>query len=129
MRLFGYLNRLEDTLRSRGEVTIQDLRTREYLQRGFFQAQVRFLDGSVLTVVESGIQIDGREVRREKYVFHYQQADGSLIFRYDRSPHFPDLPTFPAHKHTPDGVIEAPAPDLADVLREIDAILYPDRSV
>ena len=125
MNLYGYLNRLEDTLRSRSEIIIRDLRTREYLQRGFFQAQVQFLDGSELSVVESRIHVDGREVGREKYVFHYQRADGTLIFRYDRSPHYPDLPTFPAHKHTPDGVIPSAAPDLADVLREIDGLLYP----
>ncbi len=61
------------------------------------------------------------------YSFHYQRADSTLIFRYDNSPHFPNLPTFPAHKHTPDGVIPSAAPDLADVLREIDERLYPDR--
>ncbi|HRJ43663.1 MAG TPA: DUF6516 family protein, partial [Caldilineaceae bacterium] len=66
-----------------------------------------------------------QEIERIKYVFQYQGEDGTLIFRYDNAPHFPDLPTFPSHKHTPDGVIAADTPDLTDVLQEIDAILYP----
>jgi hypothetical protein len=46
-------------------------------------------------------------------------------FRYDNSPHHPHLATFPSHKHMEDAVIEAEAPDLTDVLREVDAMIYP----
>ena len=63
-------------------------------------------------------------MKRTFYKFHYQQTDSTLIFRYDSAPHYPDLSTFPHHKHTPAGVFEAESPDLADVLREIDGILY-----
>ncbi len=45
-------------------------------------------------------------------------------FRYDNAPHFPDLPGFPDHKHTPQGVEPAEPPDLSDVLREVDEHLY-----
>lgn len=62
---------------------------------------------------------------RIEFTFHYQSENGSLIFRYDNTAHYPDLATFPSHKHTPEGVIAAEAPDLTDVLSEIDGILYP----
>ncbi len=39
--------------------------------------------------------------------------------------YYPDLPGFPEHKHEDDRGIPAPAPDLGDVLREIDGYLYP----
>ncbi len=59
------------------------------------------------------------------YRRHYQRADGRRVFRYDNAPHYPDLPGFPAHKHEDDWVVPAPAPDLSEVLQEIDGHLYP----
>lgn len=41
-----------------------------------------------------------------------------VIFRYDSTPHFPDLATFPHHKHLPDTVISAERPEIVDVLAE-----------
>jgi hypothetical protein len=40
-----------------------------------------------------------------------------VIFRYDSTPHFPDLPTFPHHKHLPHTVISADQPDIAHVFQ------------
>jgi len=47
-----------------------------------------------------------------------------LVFRYDNAPHFPDLAGFPEHKHAGTDVVPAPAPDLSQVLREIDQFVY-----
>lgn len=60
------------------------------------------------------------------YSYHHQREDGSLIFRYDDTPHFPALPQFPHHKHLGDqaNVIPTQPPDLISVLREIETI-YP----
>ena len=124
-RLTTYLDRLEDTLRSRQELTILSLRYRQLSGKGNFRAQVRFYNESELTIREEVDESHNQEIERTKYVFQYQRADGALIFRYDNAPHYPDLPTFPAQKHTPDGVIAAEAPDLTDILREIDTLLYP----
>lgn len=123
----SYAARLEDTLRSRTEIAIDKLRSRVTRDQAAFTAHVHFYDGSQLFTSDESSLAEYRQIVRGEYVFHYQQADGILIFRYDNSPHFPDLPTFPAHEHTPDGVVASPAPDLADVLREIDGFLYPDR--
>jgi len=45
------------------------------------------------------------------------------MFRYDNTPHFPGLSSFPHHKHLSDGasVIAYAAPTLAQVLAEIEA--------
>ena len=126
MSLKTRLARLEDTLRSRSEITIEDLRTLSTEEHSILDACVRFYDDSRLFVFEDSGYTEEGQIIQSEYSFHYQHAGGTLIFRYDNSPHFPNLPTFPAHKHTPDGVIRAPAPDLADVLREIDTLLYPD---
>jgi hypothetical protein len=52
------------------------------------------------------------------YTYHYQDAGDRLVFRYDNAQHRPTLGS-DEHKHTPDGVVAAPAPTLEDVLAEI----------
>lgn len=63
-------------------------------------------------------------VERFTYVYHYQAADGSMIFRYDNTPHFPSLSSFPHHKHLSDGVsvVACSAPTLAHVLAEVETL-------
>jgi len=41
-------------------------------------------------------------------------------------PIHPHLLTFPNHKHIGDSVVEAQPPDLADILREIESLIYPN---
>ena len=40
-----------------------------------------------------------------KYAFHWQSSNGDLIIRWDNAPHFPDLLTFPHHKHLASGEV------------------------
>ncbi len=44
---------------------------------------------------------------------------------YDDAPHHRQLPFFPYHKHIGNSVVSAEPPDLVDVLREIDDLIYP----
>ncbi|NKB17470.1 MAG: hypothetical protein HC770_04165, partial [Pseudanabaena sp. CRU_2_10] len=57
------------------------------------------------------------------YRYHFQDAQNRLIFRYDSTPHFPNLPNFPYHKHLPSDVIDADKPDIALVIMEVKEIL------
>lgn len=41
------------------------------------------------------------------YRYHFQDERNCLVFRYDSTPHFPNLSTFPHHKHLPDDVISS----------------------
>ncbi|MBI5566832.1 MAG: hypothetical protein HY870_18165 [Chloroflexi bacterium] len=61
---------------------------------------------------------------RLMYSYHYQRADASLVFRYDDTPHYPELPGFPHHKHADSepAVLPVPPPDLVAVLDEIERI-------
>jgi hypothetical protein len=78
---------------------------------------VAFIDGSRLHFREFVKEAQGTAVK-VMYTYHYQDADGRLIFRYDNAQHRPAL-GFDEHKHTSDGVVAAPVPDLEDVLAEI----------
>jgi hypothetical protein len=41
-----------------------------------------------------------------------------LVFRYDSALHFPDLPSFPHHKHLRASTVESVGPESSDVLAE-----------
>lgn len=129
MILNTYLARLEDTLRSRKDITIHTWRIRRITNIAIFKAIIQFYDDSQLDMAEQIEKVSYREVKRVSYKFHYQQADKTLIFRYDDSPHYPKLSTFPHHKHVGDKVYETQAPDLTEVLREIDTYIYPKDSI
>jgi hypothetical protein len=85
---------------------------------------LHFSDHSILILIEELENLDRQQCKRLAYSFHYQQKDYALLFRYDNSPHFPRLATFPNHKHAGGAVLESDAPDLTDVLKEVDQLIY-----
>ncbi|MBD3215262.1 MAG: hypothetical protein GF311_21825 [Candidatus Lokiarchaeota archaeon] len=40
-------------------------------------------------------------VNEHLYLYHWQMADGTLMTRWDNSPHHREIETFPHHKHNP----------------------------
>lgn len=124
MSLYQYLVRLETTLRSRQDIELELLQVELVTIGVRLKGELRFFDGSHLSFFEQLEQVSKHDFKRVNYKFHYQDVAGNLIFRYDNSPHYPQLATFPAHKHVGDRVVEAEPPDLNNVLAEIDAIIY-----
>jgi hypothetical protein len=63
-------------------------------------------------------------VVRLMYSYHYQDASGHLIFRYDDTPHHTEIDTFPHHKHIEqeENVVACAPPILVGVLEEIGNI-------
>lgn len=120
MLLSEYLHELTA---SAGELTKADLilssdltadfRTKKI---GLIKGTLAFSDGSELFFKE---YVDLRyKIRKETYSFHYQDADGRMIFRYDNADHKPSL-GFTDHKHVGEQVIQAEIPNLRGVLEEI----------
>lgn len=87
------------------------------LKRGYVRFVALFVDDSELHVFE---YVDS-DLGRLGYAYHFQDSSGLMILRYDNEPHYPDLPTFPHHKHVAQE--EAPRPSeqvsIDEVLREI----------
>ena len=94
---------------------------------GFIRGEIGFRDGSVLHFREL---VDLRhELQLVMYAYHYQDAEGVLVFRYDNTAHHMHVDTFPNHKHTADGnVVSAEAIALSAVVREIEACSFADVS-
>jgi hypothetical protein len=126
--LEAYLARLYDTIYSRRGLTIEafDVVRFPAAHSATVKGMLRFWNGSMLRFHEDLVQ-QGLGLRKLEYVYHYQQQDGSLVFRYDNAPHYPNISGFPHHKHvttkTAEWVEPAQPPQLTDVLKEIDAIL------
>jgi len=69
--------------------------------QAFYYLRIRALikDGSTLFVRQFVSRDDYH------YSFHWQRRDGALLARWDNAPHHPG-PTFPHHRHLPDGTVE-----------------------
>ena len=86
-------------------------------ERANLRIRLRFQSGSLLEINEAIIVEEGA-IKTLGYRYHLQRAGNELLFRYDNTPHFPDLPSFPHHKHLHDEVVASSKPDLHDVLQE-----------
>lgn len=91
--------------------------------QGVIRSEILFVNDSILHVrefvdVESGVE-------RLMYSYHYVDSSNQLLFRYDNTGHHKslNLQTYPHHKHVgpSNTIVAAAAPDLAAVLREIEA--------
>ena len=127
MKINRYLSRLYDTILSRSEIQIEAIHwERLPKDQGLIAADLRFFDGSLLSFDER-VYVERGKVVKISYRYHYQRADGTLVFRYDNAPHHPEVSTFPDHIHTEGRVEAAELPDLSEVLRRVDELLYPTR--
>jgi len=87
-------------------------------ERVNLRIRVRFPKGCLLEWNEAVIGERG-QVRHLGYRYHFQDGENRLIIRYDNTPHFRGLETFPGHKHLPDSVIAANRPSVLEVIKEV----------
>ena len=84
--------------------------------RGLIAGILQFGNGSELHFRE---YVDVTQAEPKiMYAYHYQDADHTLIFRYDHAAHKPALPQ-PEHKHTRLGIEASHVPTLAEVVDQI----------
>lgn len=86
-------------------------------ERANLRIRLRFQSGCLLEINEA-IIVENGVLKTLGYRYHLQSASSELVFRYDNTPHFPDLLSYPHHKHLRDAVVAANKPDLLDVLQE-----------
>ena len=85
----------------------------------YLNLKIIFVDRSELHVKEY------MDETHRKYAFHWQTASGDLICRWDNAPHFPQIFTFPHHKHLASGEVLSSF-DIAfdDILKSIKNQIY-----
>jgi hypothetical protein len=74
-------------------------RERITLVDGHLRARLTISDGSQLEFSEYVQRSPDDQIKVVTYSYHWADADGNLIRRWDNTPHFPDLPGFPHHVH------------------------------
>ncbi len=70
-------------------------------------------DGSVLYVTEL------QAASNQKYSYHWQKEDGEMLIRWDNSPHYKYLKTFPHHVHESGDIKPSHRIAVEEVIREI----------
>ena len=119
-----YLNRLYDTIISRGYVEIVRLDFDELPGRqGIIEGRLKFHDRSLLDFDEV-IILRNEQIVKLRYAYHYQNESAEIIFRYDNAPHYPNIFTYPHHKHVGSNVESAQVPDFSEILREIEMMIF-----
>ncbi len=100
-------------------------RERITLADGHLRVRASLSDGSFLEFTEYVERAPKGQVQVVTYSYHWANAAGGLIQRWDNTPHFPDLPGFPHHIH--DGASGEVAPgqplDIFAVLETISQTL------
>lgn len=116
--LAAYLDRVERAILQCHNAYVERY-TEEILtsERASLRIRLRFEQGHLLEINEAVVIVNDKLVPLD-YRYHCQNEQNQVIFRYDNTPHFPDLPTFPHHKHLPNHVIASDKPDIEQVVRE-----------
>jgi Family of unknown function (DUF6516) len=91
-------------------------------QRANLRIRLRFNQTHLLEINEA-IVITDNHLEFLDYRYHFQDEKNNLVFRYDSTPHFPNLSTFPHHKHLPNDVISCQKPEITQVLKEATELL------
>jgi len=76
--------------------------------------QIEFIDKSILFIKEYVFANNER-----KYAYHWADHAGNLICRWDNASHWPNLYSFPHHKHIGKDIFESTEISIDDVLRVI----------
>ena len=121
--LSDYLNQVERAIIQCDNVYVE--RYEEEIltsQRANLRIRLRFNNRYLLEINEA-IVIRDNQLEFLDYRYHFQDEKNCLIFRYDSTPHFPNLSTFPHHKHLPDDVISSQKPEITQVLKEATKLL------
>ena len=88
----------------------------------YLKGQLTIIDSSTLEIAIFATESRGT-LTVDKYRLHYMNGAGQMLFRYDNSPHHPEIDSHPHHKHTPAKISPSNMPSIKDILNEISAII------
>jgi hypothetical protein len=86
--------------------------------RGNLRIRLRFSDNALLEISEAFVLVGG-ELRWLSYRYHYQDPSAGLVFRYDNTPHHPEIATHPDHKHSGEQILASVHPSIKQLLEEV----------
>jgi hypothetical protein len=119
-----FVAEIEKTIDSSSIVLVSNIQ--KYFGPGeetvYLKGQITIIDSSTLEI--SIFATESREkLSIDKYRLHYRSNAGQMVFRYDNSPHHPEIDSFPHHKHMPGKIRPSNIPSIKDILNEISAMI------
>ena len=119
--LVAYLEKVEQAILQYRNVYveryIEEILTPERMN---LRVRLRFEQGHLLEINEAVVETNS--LVPLDYRYHCQDENNCLTFRYDSTPHYPNLSSFPHHKHLPDAVIPSNKPDIESVIKEAERV-------
>lgn len=92
-------------------------------RKGYLRIRASLANGDFVEFAEYFVVEEGL-LTTEDYRFQWMNGDKTeLKYRWDNTPHFPDLPDSPHHLHVGDDVKPHWAMNFAKVLEEIETLL------
>ena len=88
----------------------------------YLKGQITIIDSSTLEISIFATE-SSKKLSIDKYRLHYMNNTGQMLFRYDNSPHHPELDSYPHHKHTSSKIRPSNIPSIRDILNEISAMI------
>jgi len=125
MQVIDYFSEIQSRIRSSIFVENVDV---EYEVKsrsiGIVHGILGMIDGSTLQFMEL-VNIKRDKMIRLKYRFHLMAVNDEMVFRYDNSPHHPEISTYPHHKHVKGEEVPRRSKEvgLKDVLLEIEEMI------
>ena len=115
--LVDYLKEVEKAIGDLPDAYVE-LYKEEFIanERVNLRIRVRFYNGCLLQLNEA--VIFQTKLEHLGYRYHFQDENSQLIFRYDNTPHFPELPNFPYYKHYPTGTEPSMSPSILAAIAE-----------
>ncbi len=96
---------------------IEVLEFRIFKDGFFIKIKTLLTDESLLFIRE---YVDSYE---RNYSYHWQDAQGNLIARWDNAPHYPEIITYPHHKHVGKKILPSYSITCEEILEEIRKML------
>ena len=100
MTIVEYLDAIKERLLTEPLVSsFRVIRERATLTDGHLRARLALANGSQLEFSEYVQRSSEGQINVVTYSYHWANADGDLVRRWDNTPHFPNMPDFPHHIH------------------------------
>lgn len=73
----------------------------DYTVLAHIPSQINFLLKLRIALIDESVLFTNERLQKgiRKYSFHWQEATGSVLMRWDNAPHYRNIRTFPHHKH------------------------------
>lgn len=114
---------LQELIISRAVSSFNVLKQETSEEEGFIRIKCTLIDDSVLKFAEY-VTLYRNKIHVETYSYHWQDADGQLIKRWDNVPHHKKIKTFPRHIHLPNNKVQSsPSVSIEKILMEIENVL------